>query len=513
MIYGIGAAFIISAFFLIIVQRFKIPEIPTYLFAGLVTGLFLELLERRDFIGSDILDEALLQDFIFIGLGFLVFFSITRFVLDKNTTTSLDAFKASMWLSIISFIGVFGLASFAGFEPVESFLLGFAGAFGSSLANMNLVREEVRENHIYGWLTEDINFFQDIFAVLLGVGFLVFYSSSGSFEQAFLVLLMIISALGLRKILHRIFVSMDFSSEVLMLLGVASFVSITLLTELLGLTALAGVLISGLLFIDTELGFEVRERLSSIKDFFTALSFFSIGLIIQIPTFSVVLPALALVLFVSVLRPLVLLLFLNVQGYDLRTSYLAALDSNEISELSILTTILLLPLISSEVFAIVILGFAVSMVVSSLTGDIGMKVFEKWMAGYEFDPEKGSVTREISNHVIFAGYDDKTRALSDLVNKDRIVAVDYSLDRIETAERDGVYHVLGDMFSTNTWRHINYRDAAVIVSGVSDQELINKIEALDTGASIVSLDSSNSGEIDDELRSMLKDALKEKEEN
>lgn len=508
MILGIATAFIVSAVLIAVTRKLDVPEIPLYILSGILVSFVYNYFDAEGFLGGELYGEGLLEQFVFVGMAFLVFFSITKFVIDNGRETALDSFKASIWVTLISFTLVAGLAGYMEYGLVESFVFGFAGAFGSSLVNVGLVREEARENHIYGWLIEDINFYQDLLALLLALAFINFYTGSTNFYSLFIALGLILIALALRKILNTLFKRYDFEEEIIMLLGISTFVFITALSETLGLTALTGVLVSGLLFINTELGFEVRERLSSIKDFFIALAFFSIGTIIKIPSNQLLLVATALVIFVTIIRPLLLLTFLSVQGYDLRTSYLAALGNNEISEITVLTTIILLPLITNEIFSTIILAFATSIIIANFSENIGKQIFESKLSDYEFDPEKQSRPSELTNHYIIAGFDDKTQQITNQLENETIIVIDYSLERIKEAEKQQLYHVLGDINSKQTWNHVNFKEAKAIISAASNPQTIQKIKKLDTKAKKILLEEKDQDKVNKRLAEKLKQALK-----
>ncbi|EHK01823.1 hypothetical protein HRED_06822 [Candidatus Haloredivivus sp. G17] len=70
-------------------------------------------------------------------------------------------------MSIVSFAGITGLSLYFGFNSLESLLFGVTGSVGSTLLDSGLVKEEARKNHIYGWITEDIDFYDDLFGIVV----------------------------------------------------------------------------------------------------------------------------------------------------------------------------------------------------------------------------------------------------------------------------------------------------------------------------------------------------------
>lgn len=513
MIAGITIAFTASALLLVILNKFNLPSIPIYLSAGILTGLAIDAYQEITRQQFQILEQAVVQDLIFIGLGFLVFISISQVVLDKNRETSLNSFKTAIFISTTSLLFGMGASLYLGLNLTEAFLIGFAAAFGSSLANFDFVEAKARENHIYGWIIEDLDLYQDILAVIAAATFVIIFSEMTPLTNVFVAIAFILGALILRTLLNKIYLRYEFQNEILMLLGVTVFVGLTLLAEQLGLTALTGILAAGLIFIDTELGFQIHERLSPLKDFFTVLSFYAIGLLLTNITLTSILIAAGLTIYVAILRPAIQLFALNLQGYDLRTSYLTSLGNNEISEITVLTALLLLDAmfiqaISNQVFVGVTLGFALTMIISHSLEYRGPEMFERYLPDYEFDPERQKLPVELKNRIILAGFDDKTQGLVELLDQNEVIAVDYSLEKIEEAEKLDIYHILGDLNSMQTWRRLKYQDAKIIVSAVSESETIAKVEALDTSAKIITLDNDrDKEEIAEEIRDMFRSEL------
>lgn len=506
MILGLAAAFIISAALLLAVNRYELPEIPIYLVSGMVLSFLIDQALEIGLISASPIEEVLMRELAFLGLGVMVFFATTRFVLDKNRSTSLDSFKASMWISMVSFAGFAGALSFIGLGFQESLLFGFAAAFSSSLIDSKVIEEEARSNHIHGWLTEDFNLYQDIVAVLAVSCLAALFTGSEMIALISGSLLFVSSALILRKKFSDVALKITGQeNELIMLLGVSTLVSMVLISEQAGLTALPGLIAAGLLFTDTELGFEVRERLSSIKDFFTAIAFFSIGGILQLPGAMYLAAAVGLTLFVVVVRPLLTMMFLELQGYDLRTSFLVGAQTNEVSEVSALAALIFSSVIGSQAFSAIAVAFTASIVLSHLSEFYSHQIFERVLSEYEFNSEKESLPAKFEDHVIIAGFDHKTQGLIQEIPR-QVIVIDYDLERIIEAEESGVFHILGDLNSTRTWERAKVSQASIIVSAV--ESVPSKLGEIDTEAEKILVTSErDSKEIEEELKKILSEKI------
>lgn len=507
MITSISLALMIAGILLVILNRTDIPEIPIYLSSGFLLSFLVSLAKSRGIISHAFIEAEIMREISLLGLSILIFYSTSGKLLDKERSTALDSFKASLWVSVVSFVGITGFSLYFGFNTLEAFLFGVTGSVGSILMDTKLVKEESRKDHIYGWITEDINFYDDIFGIVVLTLILASIGGISPFVALMFSLLLILSALVLREYFSSVIMYItEGENELVLLSGIATLISIVWIAESAGVSALAGVYAAGLIFVNTELGFRVRERFTSVKDFFTALSLISIGYLLTLPGIKYLGAVTGLVLFVSVIRPFFSTQVLRLQGYDLRTSFMASIQSSQISEIVVVGSLLLAPHTQSPVFETVTIGFAATTLIAHLVEDREEYLFDRIFSKYELNSEKSFVPNHIQNHVILAGYDWKTKDLEKLTDR-AVVVADYSIERIQDADQKDIPHILADLHSDEAWRKLKVEKASVIVSAIDDPKLINKIEALDTDAEKI-IFTSDSGEVREELRDMLIEVLK-----
>ena len=506
MIISISLALMIAGTLLVALNRTDIPEIPIYLGSGLLLSSLVSIAQSRGIVSHEFIEAEIMREIALLGLSILIFYSTSGRLLDPKRSTAINSFKASMWLSLVSFAGVTGLSLYFGFNSLESLLFGVTASLGSTLLDSGLVKEEARKNHIYGWITEDIDFYDDLFGIVVLTLILASVGGIVPFTGLMVSMALILSALLMREYFSSLILKITGGeNELVLLSGIATLISLVWITESTGVSALAGIYAAGLLLVNTELGFRVRERFTAVKDFFTALSFISIGYLLTLPGLRYVGAVTGLVLFASFIRPLFMTQVLRLQGYDLRTSFMASVQSAQISEIVVVGSLLLAPLTQSPVFETVAIGFTITTLIAHLVEDREQYIFDRIFSDYELDSEKSFVPNDIENHVILAGYDWKTKDLEKLVDKDVIVA-DYSLERVQDAEEKGLPHVLADLHSDEAWEKLRVEKASVIVSAINDPELINKIEGLDVEAEKILL-TSDSEQVRDKLREMLTEAL------
>lgn len=511
MILSISLSLLIAGTLLVILNHTEIPEIPIYILSGLILSFVTSLGISRGFIAQGFVETEIMKEIALLGLSILVFYSTSGMLVDANRSTAINAFKSSILLSVISFFGVTGISLYLDFSVLEALLFGTTASVGSTLLDSGPVKEEARKDHIFGWLTEDMNFYDDLFGLTATILILSSFTGIYPFNALLVSLTVILSALVLRNVYSKAMIRFtDGINELILLCGITTLIGFVWLTELAGLSALAGVYAAGLIMVNTELGYKIRERFSAVKDFFTALSFISIGYILTIPGTRYVGIAAGLVIFTTVIRPLIGTQILKLQGYDLRTSFMASIQSAQISEIVVVGALLLSPLTQHPVFEVIAIAFISTTLISHLIEDREQKIFELLFSNYELDPEKSLIPDDLDEHVIIAGYDWKTEGLEEIVDRPVIVA-DYSLERIEEAEKKNLAHILADLNSDKAWEKLNVEEASMIISAIEDSKVLDKMDNLDTGADKV-LIHSNSDEVKEELRDMLRKNLNKKEE-
>lgn len=510
MILSISLSLLIAGSLLVLLNRTEIPEIPVYIFSGLALSFVTSLGVSRGFISQGFVETEIMRELALLGLSILVFYSTSGMLVDANRSTAVNAFKSSLLLSVISFFGITGISLYLDFTVIEALMFGVTASVGSTLLDSGLVKEEARKDHIFGWLTEDMNFYDDLFGLTAITVILSSFTGIYPFQGFLISLAVILFALISRDIYSRVMIRFtEGINELILLCGITTLVGFVWLTELAGLSALAGVYAAGLIMVNTELGYRVRERFSAVKDFFTALSFISIGYILTVPGTGYIVIAAVLVVFTTVVRPLIGSQILKLQGYDLRTSFMASIQSAQISEIVVVGALLLSPLTNYPVFEVISIAFISTTLISHLIEDREQQIFETLFSSYELDPEKSLIPEDLDDHVIIAGYDWKTEGLEELVERP-VIVVDYSLERVEEAERRNIPHILADLNSDKTWEKLKVEQASVIVSAIESSKVMNKISDLDTEAEKV-LIQSDSDEVREELRKMLRRSLDKEE--
>jgi Kef-type K+ transport system membrane component KefB len=506
MILSISLALLVAGTLLVAFNKTDIPEIPIYLASGALLSVITAFAASNNIVSHNFVETEIMKELALLGLSILIFYRASGLKIDSNRMISVDSFKTSVFTSSVLLTSVTGISMYLGFPVFESLIFGVSSAVGSTLLDSGIVTEETRKKKIYGWLTEDINFFDDLFCIVL---FTLIISNVVQVSATLAVMTSmasIITAFLIRKKYSQLVLKItDGKNELLLLSGIATLISLISITKFAGITELAGIYAAGLILVNSELGFKVRERFSSVKDFFTALSFIAIGYILSIPSPIYLIASAIIFLSVMIIRPVIITLMLRLQGYDLRSSFMASIQSAQISEIALVAVLLLTSTTSGDVLSALVLSFTGSVIIVNMIQSNENKIFDRIFSNYELDPEKSDIPHDLGDHIILAGYDWKTKGLKDLTDK-QVIAIDYDLEQIEEADENGVYHLLADIYSDQAWEKSSVKNASIIVSAIRDDKLLNRIEDMEVQAKKI-LVRESSDEIDEELRNMLREDL------
>lgn len=272
-----------------------------YIFLGLILGPWgLKLIGDANIINK--IDD--------IGIIFLLFL----LGLDLHPQELLRLFKTTLWITLFSsmvflFIGFFVAISF-GFNTAESFIIGIAVIFSSTIICLKLLPTTVLHHQHTGELVISILLLQDLLAILA----LLFIHISAVRGFHWMQIAKIIFSLPVmfgiaflfeKFILIKLFAKFDRIREYVFLLAIAWCLSMAELANFMGLSFEIGAFIAGITIAAGPIAFYIAENLKPIRDFFLVLFFFSIGADFDMHYFpAIILPALILSVLLLIIKPI-----------------------------------------------------------------------------------------------------------------------------------------------------------------------------------------------------------------
>lgn len=479
IITSLTLIFVASAAMLLISSRFNQPAVPAYLTAGILISFFVNQ--------SELLGLAQ------IGIAFLVFIFGLKFDPEKITAVKTESLSVNSLQIILVGTLSFGFATFIGLEPLQSLYFTVAATFSSSLVGLELISEEVDKNLIHGRLAESIHLIQD----LLAVAVVVFLSS-----QTFAVnqvaanlgvaAAMILSALFTRKYLMDWIADLaDGSTELLMLTGLSFLTGFIAVSQYFGLSIVVGSFAAGIAVARFPHNLDILDTMGSIKDFFAAIFFVTIGVLLSFPSTEALIMTAGLILFTSLVKPGLMVVSLIQQGYDPRTSFLTATSLDQISEFALIIAIQawIAGTITEPLFHAIVLAATITMTASSYTKlyehelyDI-LNQYNFMNSGSQIMPNS-NIDEDLKDHVILVGFDVQGKRIVEQLEQidAEFLIVENDPEKISDLRKQGENYVYGNILNSETWKHASPEKAKLIISTAPFSEVSNAVLSLDADA-------------------------------
>lgn len=472
--------FVAAAFTLSIGKKLGQPAIPAYIIAGVGAGFYVN-------------QEQLIQ-FAELGIAFLIFIFGMRF--DPGRIRSVARESQTTTLLQISFIGTsaFGLATVFGLDRLNSLYFSLAAALSSSLIGLELMEKEVEKNVIHGRLSESINMLQDSIGV---IAIIALGASSFAYHDILSALgtgsAIIAAGLTIRLFLFDRFARIaDGSRELLMLSSLSLLTGFIYISEIVGLSIFVGAFSAGIAVARFPHNMEIIDTMGSIKDFFAAVFFVVLGALLTVPSLTVLSLASLLILMTIIVKPLIVVTSLILQGYDTRTAYLTGFGLDQISEYALIIAIeaFLAGTIATGLFEAIVIAAVVTMTISSYTSEHQHRTFELVAknsylntAWREMSPEN-SLDKPLSDHVILLGYDIQGKRLAESLkeNEKQFVVVDNDPEKIVDVRKNDENFIYGNVMSGETWEKAEVEKADLIISTAPFRAVSERILELDTEA-------------------------------
>jgi len=466
----------------VISQMAKQPLLLAYLVAGFAIGP-----HGFQWV-TDVHEIEIISE---IGLSLLLF----MIGLEIDLKKMLSAGKVITVTSLVQIIGCFSLGwlvfSFCG--PAESRLealyLGVGVAMSSTIIIIKVLHDKRELETLAGRITLGVLVLQDVFIIL-------FLAIQPNLKDPAVGLLL----LALGKVLLLVAVAYVFSRFVLppLFKVVARLPELVLVGALawcfamagfagwLGLSTAMGALIAGVMISTFPYTLDVVAKVTSLRDFFVTLFFVSLGMAIPLPTWSYLLWALFLCLFLisSRLATIFPVLYSMRQGY--RVSLLPSVNLCQMSELSLV--LLTLGHKSGDVSAntLGIAAFAfIFLAVGSTYGILKNDQLLRWMVPWfnRLDLHDLDQTEFVARHdekskrICLLGFSWTASSLIEEIEREHpamleeITVVDFNPLVHARLNLRGVRAVYGDITQRDVLLHTGLAQSEIIICSLSNTVL------------------------------------------
>ncbi|MFV2059412.1 MAG: cation:proton antiporter [Gammaproteobacteria bacterium] len=294
-------------------------------------------------------EPEIIEDIASVGIIFLLF--LLGLDLDPHSLSNM--FSKAMITTLLSsllFAGVgFVIALSFQFGFIESVVIGATMMFSSTILGLKLLPTTVLHHRHLGEIIISVLLIQDLIAIFI---LIIFHGASQGnddllfqFGKLALTIPMIILLVFLieRYLLLPLIARFDTIREYIFLVALGWCLGIAELANYVGLSVEIGAFVAGIALARRPIAVYIAESLRPLRDFFLVMFFFSLGAGFDLSMFTkVIIPAASLAVFVLIFKPLIFRWLLRKVAERPRTAKEAGFRLGQISEFSLLITIIAL---------------------------------------------------------------------------------------------------------------------------------------------------------------------------
>ena len=318
-------------------------------------------------------DAKLISEISNIGIIFLLYL----LGLDLLPQQLWKMFREAVIVTLVSSITFFLLGFIVGiifnFDYFVSALIGAIMMFSSTIIGLKLLPTSILHHKHTGQIIISVLLIQDLIAIIVLL-LLQGYDKGGNHivdivnQILYLPFLVTVVYLFERFILFKLIQRFEQIYEYIFLLAIAWCLGVAEFAHYIGLSHEIGAFIAGVTLASSPIALFITERLKPLRDFFLIIFFFSLGASFNIGIIGdIYLPAIVLALLADVLKPLVFSFLLVFEGEKKSISKEAGIRLGQISEFSLLISVLALNsgFIEENIASLIQLSVLISFVLSS----------------------------------------------------------------------------------------------------------------------------------------------------
>lgn len=370
-----------------------------------------------------------------------------------------------------------------GFDWVASLYVGIAISFSSTVIVLKLLSDKGDMDKLYVKVSIGSLLLQDLIAIILLFSLPIISGSSGNGVELLRTIgIGLLSIVGVFLVANFVVKPLQNyltrSQELLFLFANAWGICIAMLFYAVGFSLEGGALIAGVALASLKSSHEISARLTPLRDFFIVAFFILLGTRMVVSDFNaILLPAIALSLFVLIVNPLIQLIIMGLLGYRKKTSFQTGMMAAQISEFSLILVGLGVTLnqLDSSVLSTVTLVGIVTIFISTyliLYSDTIYKHIGKYLSIFERKHVREKSIRSEKFPIILIGSGRISYDFIDLFKKqnDRFLVIDHDPDALAKLDQEEVVHQYGDASDPDLLEDMKIQDAQLIISTVPDTE-------------------------------------------
>ncbi|PIN94617.1 hypothetical protein COU53_02850 [Candidatus Pacearchaeota archaeon CG10_big_fil_rev_8_21_14_0_10_30_48] len=483
IIFQIGLMIVFAGIFAFIFKLLKQPRILAYIVAGIILGpLVLGIIESNETILA--LSE--------IGVAFLLFFAGLEIHLDSLKKVG----KSSIFIGLfeVTIMVIISLAIFSAFSKtnIELLYIALVVALSSTMIVIKSLSDRDQLRTLHGRMIVSILLIQDIIAITA----LAMLTDTVNLNAALISLgkasLFIVFAIILAKVAKPIFRISAKSNELILIITLSFLFLFSLSAYSFGLSIAIGSFFAGVALANSTYKTEIKGRVHSLRDFFGAILFVSLGVQLTIISSNQINFLIILIALIMIIKPLLIVMLTRIGGYTDRTAFLTGNYMGQSSEFSLIliTQGLILGQITNEFFSVLVFATIISM---SLTGYVIS--FEKGL--YHKYSKFSRLLKKVpaNNEMLVYGLNKKRKKIilfgchrmgsmflkKYKGDKNELLVIDFNPEIIKYLMKKKIPCLYGDYGNPEVFETLKFLNPEIVLSTIpSKEENINIIKMVKT---------------------------------
>jgi Kef-type K+ transport system membrane component KefB len=335
LLESLGWIVLAAAIFAVVAAKIRLPVIVAFLFAGVLIGPVLGLVEPS---------EAL-RHIAEVGIVLLLFLVGLELDFGKIRDVGRVAVIAGLGQVVFTAAGGFAFAWLLGFGAMEATFLAVGLTFSSTVVVVKVLTDKGELDSLYGRIAVGIFLVQDL-VVIVALTILSGLSGGGELDVDSVGRGLAGAVGGMALLLVGVLVAARFalpgpfrwaarSPSTLFVWSLAWCFVVVATAYLMSLSVEIGAFLAGLSLAQLPYNRDLQHRIKPLMNFFVAVFFVALGIRME-PAEALVhwWPIVAFSLFVLIGNPLIFMLIISRLGYSERTSFLTSVTVAQISEFS-----------------------------------------------------------------------------------------------------------------------------------------------------------------------------------
>jgi len=459
----------------IIAHRLRQPTIVAYLATGIIVSVF----------GVFNLDSKNVLDVMAtFGITFLLFLVGLEMRIHELKSIGKAIINVGVLHLLTSLVLGFILVRALGMSIWESVFVALALTFSSTIIVVKLLSEKRDLQTLYGRIVVGVLLLQDLIAMIALIllsGIEHPGTSSFSFSSA-----IVIAAKGIvlfwgtiwvsKKIIPKYIERFAHSQEMLFIVSIAWAFGIALLvaSPVIGFSIEIGGFLAGLALAQSAEQFQITARIRPLRDFFIVIFFIMLGSSLVVNDLAhLLLPAIALSLFVILVKPIAMIAIMGFFGYRKRTSFFAGATTAQISEFSliVLAAAYAMGYVSQQTIALVTLTCVITIIISTYfitKSDALYQIFSKGLTLFERKTrlQEFAPLHEPRGEIILIGAHRMGQYLLKLINSKKVLIVEFDPIIFRALTQKGYKVVFGDVSDHEILASLPFEKATSVISTV-----------------------------------------------